>query len=119
MSLESLLLRLSLILLFIMVSFLSASSISLDKVTNRRSDELDVAVGEAEEPMSAPGLLMPPPVPPLDIVIEGVELPYELVAKLLHSLLNATSFESISFSRWRACFRSAANSKKTSFQLRE
>jgi hypothetical protein len=100
MSLESLLLKLSLILLLIMVSFLSASSISLDNVMNSKSEELDETADEDDDDNDdEAGTDLPPPLGvDNDIDEEGIE-PYEPVAKLLHNLLKATSFESISFSR--------------------
>ena len=75
----------SLILLFIKVSFFSASSISFDRVMKSKSEE------EEEEAF---------------VVLFG-ELEGE-IAKLLQSLLNPTSFESISFSSCLACFLKAA-----------
>jgi hypothetical protein len=72
-------------------------------VTNNKSDEEELLDVVEEPPFDA-----------IDVELVGVKalLVNEVEEKLLDNLLNATSFESISFSNCLACFRRAFNNCK-------
>ncbi len=86
--------------MFIWFNFFNDSSISFDKVTNNKSDDDDDELFDVAEA---------PPFGVIDAELVGVNafLVNDVDEKLLDNLLNATNFESISFSNCLACFRSA------------
>ena len=90
--------------MFIWFNFFNDSSISFDKVTNNKSDDDDDELFDVAEAT---------PFGVIDAELVGVNafLVNEVDEKLLDNLLNATNFESISFSNCLACFRSAFISK--------
>lgn len=81
--------KLSLIFPLMAFNFLSDSSISFESVMNSKSDDDDELANDWLW------------------VVEASLFEIDELAKLLHSLLNATSLESISFSSCLACFLSA------------